>query len=115
MLVRDSRSDSQQNLFAELSNATKSGLQPAISPTSLINTNGYKSIDTALRSIFPSPSEENKLERARRTLGEIAAELPDDQLERTITEMQCLVNYWLDDYEKQVFDDLTLKQLLRES
>jgi S-adenosylmethionine:tRNA-ribosyltransferase-isomerase (queuine synthetase) len=71
-------------------------------------------IESALNSIFPSKKEENKLQRARRILGEVALKLSDEQIEVFATEIQYLLDTWLDDYEKQVFDNKTLKQLLME-
>ena len=47
-------------------------------------------------------------------MGVVANELTADQLKGVITEIQYLVDSWLDDYERNVFDGLTLKELLHE-
>ncbi|HUD20716.1 MAG TPA: hypothetical protein VMQ44_01445 [Candidatus Saccharimonadales bacterium] len=80
----------------------------------LISPGAYRSMDAALHSIFPGPAEENKLQRARRILGEVATDVPDEELEIFLTNFQCLIDSWFDFYEKQVFNGLTLKQVLRE-
>lgn len=80
--------------------------QPLFSPAS------YQTIDTALRSIFPTPAEETKVQKARAILQEVAADLSDQEVEIFITEMQCLIDSWLDVFEKEAFDGLTLKEVL---
>ena len=80
----------------------------------LLNPSAYKSIDTALRSIFPGAAEETKLQRARRILQEVAQDVPDEQLEVFVTSLQCLIDSWLDCYEKEAFNGLTLREVLHE-
>ncbi len=72
------------------------------------------SLEATLKHIFPERPEENKLQQARRILGEIANDMPDEELETYITEFQYLIDCWMDSFEKQLFDNKTLKQLLRE-
>lgn len=79
----------------------------------LISQATYKSLDTALGSIFPTPAEETKVQKARMILQEVATDLTDEEVEIFITELQCLVESWFDVYEKQAFDGLTLKELLK--
>lgn len=76
--------------------------------------NNHKSLEAALKTIFPSQKEENKLSKARRILGEIAINISDEQLERDLTDFQFLLDSWLDSFEKQVFNGKTLDQLLKE-
>ncbi len=64
--------------------------------------------------IFPESPEENKVQKARAVLGELAQEIPDEELAVYITQFQYLLDSWLDEFEKQIFNNLTLKQLLRE-
>lgn len=73
-----------------------------------------KSFEPSLDSLFSNTEEENKIQKARAVLGEIARDIPDDQLVVYLTQFQCLVDDWLDNYEKQLFNGATLKQLLRE-
>lgn len=72
----------------------------------------YKTLDNALRSIFPQQSEENKTARTKRLLGEIAHALSNEQIENINSEFQYLIDTWLDAFEKQVFEGKTLSQLL---
>jgi len=81
--------------------------QPLISPTT------YTTLNTALSSIFPTPAEETKVQKARMILQEVASNLTDEEVEIFITELQCLIDSWFDVYEKQAFDGLTLKELLK--
>ncbi len=67
-----------------------------------------------LSSIFPTRQEENKLTKARRILGEIGKDIPDPIFETHLTEFQYLVDSWLDEYERSVFDNKTLKEVLWE-
>jgi hypothetical protein len=81
-------------------------------PGELITGGGYKSIDTALRSIFPTAQEETKLQKARAILGEVATKVSDHELELFLTKLQCLVDSWFDVYEQEVFDGKTLRDIL---
>lgn len=73
-----------------------------------------QNIEHVLHAIIPDSSEESKLLKARRILGEATNRQSDEELQIFITELQCFIDSWLDIYEKQVFAGLTLKQLLRE-
>lgn len=81
--------------------------QPLLSPAT------YRTLDTALSSIFPTPAEETKVQKARMLLQEVAVNLTDEEVEIFITELQCLIESWFDVYEKQAFDGLTLEELLK--
>jgi hypothetical protein len=47
-------------------------------------------------------------------MGDTISELSDDELEVCVTEFQHLIDYWLDTFEQDLFDGMTLQQLLRE-
>jgi hypothetical protein len=64
--------------------------------------------------IFPESPEENKIQKARAILGELVKDVPDEELAIYLTQFQYLLDSWLDQYEKQLFNNLTLQQLLRE-
>ena len=64
--------------------------------------------------IFPESPEENKVQKARAVLVEIAKDIPDEELAIYITQFQYLLDSWLDIYEKQIFNGITLQQLLQE-
>lgn len=68
--------------------------------------------DTALHQIFNSNEEETRVQRVRRIMGASVMMLPDEELEIYATELQHLIDGWLDTFERQVFNGVTLKQLL---
>ena len=77
--------------------------------------NPQKSAEEGLNALFPTHNEETKLQKARRVLGEeIASEVTDQQLEIFLTEVQFLLDSWLDSFERTMFDGLTLSQVLKE-
>ncbi len=69
-------------------------------------------LENAINSLFPTEEEESKIARMRGHLGETAKDLSDTQVETIITEFQFLIDTWLDEYEKEVFSGLTLKDVL---
>ncbi|OGK38713.1 hypothetical protein A3F03_02660 [Candidatus Roizmanbacteria bacterium RIFCSPHIGHO2_12_FULL_41_11] len=79
-----------------------------------IESNPQQSIEIALNNIFPLQSEENKTSRMRKALGEAAYSLSNEQIETIIIEFQFLVDTWLDEYEREVFKGLTLKEVINE-
>lgn len=76
--------------------------------------NPQKSLENSLQAIFPERSEETRTEKARGILGEAVRAMPDGELDTYLTEFQFLIECWLDEYEKGVFNDQTLQQVLRE-
>lgn len=70
-----------------------------------------RSMDS-LNRIFPNRQEENRVQQARRIMGQDIADLSDGDLEIFLTEFQYLIDSWLDEYERKVFDNKTLKELL---
>ena len=78
----------------------------------LLNRQQNKKVD--LNSIFPTQQEENKLTKSRRILGEIANDISDDELEAHLAKFEYLLDLWLDKFEKDIFNNKTLNQLLRE-
>lgn len=73
-----------------------------------------KDLENTLSNIFPTTREENNLQRARRMLGDIATSLSDSELETFLTEFEYLIDSWMDEFEKKIFDNKTLIQLLKE-
>lgn len=108
MTTKEATSTATEQVHTSASKAAVQLNQP------LLSQNAYKSIDTALRTIFPGAAEETKLQRARRILQEVAQDVSDEQLEVFVTSLQCLIDSWLDCYEKEVFDGLTLREVLHE-
>lgn len=71
-------------------------------------------LEAELGRIFPVKEEENRIQMARRIMGSVVSELTDEELDAYLTEFQFLINYWLDCYEKQVFEGRKLEELLKE-
>ena len=76
--------------------------------------NPQLSIETALNKILPLSSEETKIIRMRKALGETAQILSNEQIENITTEFQFLIDSWMDEYERDVFSGMTLKEVLNE-
>ena len=72
-------------------------------------------LESALNNLFVGSKEENRILQARLILGEAVANLSDEELKTYITEFQTLLESWLDTFEKQLFENKTLKQLLKEA
>jgi len=82
---------------------------------SMLNFNSSQrlSLVQSLKTIFPESKEETQLQKARRILGDIATDMNDDELIGCLAQFQFLLNSWLDDYERQIFNGKTLDQLLK--
>ena len=78
------------------------------------SSNPQQSIEAAINSIFPISSEENKTTRIRKALGETAQSLSNEQIETIITEFQFLIDSWLDEFEKEIFGGLSIKEVINE-
>lgn len=95
-------------------NTVQQTLPTAGRTSSIVGKNPLAAIDDALRTIFPTQTEETQLQKARHILGNSANALSDEELEINLTEFQHLINHWLDAFEHQLFDGMTLQQVLRE-
>ncbi len=84
----------------------------SVNPVMNLGYDNLKSVDSALKRIFPSKLEETRVEIARRIMSSAVVSLPNEDLEVYITEFQYLIDSWFDQFEKQAYDGLTLKQLL---
>ncbi len=73
-----------------------------------------KTFETALQHIFPAKQEETRIQKARLIMGDDVKDLSDEDLDVYLTNFQYLIDSWLDEYEKQVFDNKTLKEILKE-
>ena len=98
----------------ELLNAAAAKTQEGLRPAFNIDLSQTKTLETALQNIFPTKQEESKVERARRILGEVAIDFSDEELENNVTQFQSLIDAWLDSYERAVFENKTLSQLIGE-
>jgi len=89
-------------------------IQQTLSIASPAYTSPLAPIDDALRAVFSTPVQETLLQKTRHIMGDTISELSDDELEVCITEFQHLIDYWFDAFERDLFDGVTLQQLLRE-
>jgi hypothetical protein len=80
-------------------------------PPSLIQ-NPQTNLESVLNSIFPQQQEENNITRTKSHLGNATRNFSDEQVQIIITEFQFLIDSWLDEYEKEVFKGITLKEVL---
>lgn len=73
------------------------------------------SVEQKLKEIFPEQQcEEKNIKRAKDILGEIGEEFNLEELRDITSEIQYLVSSWLDDFEREIFNGLTLRELLHE-
>jgi len=74
-----------------------------------------KSLSKSLDDLFPEQQYDEKVvQEAKKILGVIADEFTPEQLKDAVTEIQYLASTWLDDFERDAFDGLTLNELLHE-
>lgn len=71
-------------------------------------------IESSLKRIFPEREEENVIQKTRRIMGDGVKDLSDEELKPFVTEFQYLISAWIDGFEKQIFENKTLKELLKE-
>lgn len=68
-----------------------------------------------LNAFVSNPDPEDKdIQQTRKILGEVAKDLSADELKDIASEVQYLVNSWLDDFERGIFEGKTLKEILHE-
>lgn len=82
--------------------------------TSIINDLRGPQLDSELRSVYGNLQEETKLQKTRRIMGQLVVNTPDEDLEAYITEFEYLITNWLDEFERQAYGGITLKELLQE-
>lgn len=74
-----------------------------------------KKLSEALNELFPEQQyDEKKIQKAKEILGALAAELTPSRLQDAVCEIEYLCEFWLDDFERQTFGGLTLKEFLHE-
>lgn len=81
------------------------------STSSLLNLEGaYEKIN----QIFEGQDQQEKtIQEAREILGDSADNLTDEQVYDLANEVQFLVDSWLEEYERKVFDGKSLDELLQ--
>jgi len=83
-------------------------------PPQCENVASLKSVEDALKRIFPSKQTQTRVQLARSTMGADVCDVTDGQLEIYLTEFQSMIDACLDEFERSAFDGLTLRQLVRE-
>lgn len=82
------------------------------------SANSFKknhSISESLDIMFPEQKRQDKdLASTKEVLGELSKSFTDLQLKEIITDIDFLVENWLDEFEQEIFEGKTLKELLHE-
>ena len=58
------------------------------------------------------PIEQKDIDEAREILGDAAKDLTDDQLKDQVVMVQFLIESWMDEFERKIFNGKTLNELL---
>lgn len=84
-------------------------LEPQASSLAINQTNSYDK----LNQLFGDKAQEHKtILEAREILAKDAEKLSDEQVYNLVNEVQYLVDTWLEEFEKGVFNGKTLNELL---
>lgn len=71
--------------------------------------------EQSLNNLFPEQKYSDKrIKQAKDALGLLAFEFSESELNNLILEVESLTESWLDEFERQTFDGLTLQELLHE-
>lgn len=57
---------------------------------------------------------DEEVQEAKRALGQLASNLPEEDLKNTVTEIHFLAESWLDEFERNAFNGKTLNEVLEE-
>lgn len=107
-----------QEIFLSHTQEDKSGFQTEsddrinVAPKNIVSS--QPSLEKVLHNIFPQNSDESNILRVRRILGQTAEIFSDEQIQYIVAEFQFLIDSWLDEFEKEIFKGLTLKQVINE-
>lgn len=77
------------------------------------NFNSYPQQNSPLDVLFPTQLEDAKIAKARKTIGTTNTAFTDDQVKSMMTDFQFLIDTWMDEYEKNIFNGMTLENLLK--
>ena len=73
------------------------------------------SLKDSLESLFPEQQyDEKNIQSAKKILGSVAENFTTEEVRDIVTEVQYLTNNCLDDFERMIFEGITLKELLHE-
>lgn len=77
--------------------------------------NNPKPLEESLGALFPEQEYSDKdFQKTKEILGPLAKDLTTAELRDVIAETQYLISSWLDDFERDIFNGLTLNELLHE-
>ncbi len=72
-------------------------------------------VTASLDALFPEQQHQDKdIQKAKQVLGELAKNFTDAELKDLLCEVKFLVENWLDNFERDSFNGLTLAELLHE-
>lgn len=90
-------------------------LNPTTTSQSKPSLENSSTFTQSLDALFPEQQyDEKDVQKAKEILGNLYKEFSPEQLKDTVTEIQYLCESWLDEFERETFDGLTLKELLHE-
>jgi hypothetical protein len=105
---------SEEKLIEPLTRVLKQETHKPVTPQTATEEN-LQYLKNSLDALFPEQLyEEKEVKRTKQILGDVATEFTEDELKDTVTKIQFLANSWLDDFERNVFGGITLKELLHE-
>lgn len=68
-----------------------------------------------LDKLFPEQEREEKnIKKTKQILGQLSEQFDDQQIKDLIAEVQFLTDSWLDDFERSIFNGLTLQEFFHE-
>ncbi|KKS31113.1 MAG: hypothetical protein UU93_C0022G0009 [Candidatus Amesbacteria bacterium GW2011_GWA2_42_12] len=71
--------------------------------------------EQSLNNLFPEQQFfDKRIKQAKDVLGLLAFEFSESELNNLILEVESLTESWLDEFERQTFNGLTLQELLHE-
>lgn len=67
-----------------------------------------------INNYFSEQNQQQKIvQEAREVLGESASKMNDEKVYDMVVEMQYLVDTWVEEFEKEIFDGKTLKEIIQ--
>ena len=89
----------------------------SISPSSQALSNfkyDQQGVYDQVNQFFGEQDKQQKtVEEAREVLGDSASSITDEQVYDLVNEVQYLVDTWIEEFEREVFDGKTLKEVLQ--
>lgn len=74
-----------------------------------------KTLRKSLDELFPEQEyEEKQIKRTKEVLGSAGEQLAEAQIRDIASEVKFLTSTWLDDFERSIFEGLTLQEMLHE-